>query len=115
MSLIQSFIIEGEFLGTMERPPIFYHEIEGDPVGEAFWCPVCARIWATLFIPGVDTRVHHVACEKHTAEDCKHSMGLHDFPGSILFNWDLDFDELPPWGVLKREFLLYCKRHNIGD
>ena len=118
-------MIDGVYMGSMERSPIFYHELAGDPVGEAMWCPVCASVWAVAYIDGVDTEVHHVACEKHTSLELhgKGHMGLCDYPGSFLFNSrDFDFDwtkmqfqELPPREVLKREFLLYCKRHNIGE
>ncbi len=115
--LTQHFMIDGVYMGSMERLPVPYHELDGPPVGEAFWCPICATVWAVAYIEGTDTCVHHVVCEKHSYTELRGQghMGLYDYPGSVLFNWDLGFKGLPPRDVLKREFLLYCKRHNIGD
>ena len=113
----QHFFIEGEHLGSIERANIFVHSTEAPPESEAFFCPFCARIWAILSVEGQPAAAHHVLCEKH--QRCEQmgdwQIGLGDYPGSILHNWNPSMVQTFPRRVLEREFLLYCKRNNIGD
>lgn len=110
----QDFIIEGDHLGSCLRRKYFIRGVVRIPEGEAFWCPICARVWAVCPVKSSETRINNVKCEAHMPA---YSW---DTPGSILNHlpdtfWVPTKDILWPTAVLLREFLLYCKRNNIGD
>ena len=98
------FVIDGKHLGAMERG--YIHK----PIhGEAYWCEECAKVWAMIYTQGVSTWIRPLLCEKHEqSHDIlypKHGALFYEFPEEDVIRL--------PREVLKREFLLYCKRHGI--
>jgi len=116
MEYEQHFFVEGSYLGTTMRKDIYVRSTVAPPMGEAFFCPFCARIWAVCPVVGQPTAVSTVLCEKHNPKDSvgDWQIGYAEYPGSILFSWDDEWNSMLPRDAFKREFLLYCKRHNIG-
>ena len=93
-----SIFIEGQAYGSF-TPGVAW---EGYcPNGLAFFCPYCARIWATIYIPGEQHQAVARPCLQH-----------HDSPrwpgGSIWINGEAWInDHLPP-AAIQYEFLRTC-------
>lgn len=100
----QSFFVNGKYLGEAMRQPVHVHESLQAPHGTAYFCPVCASIWAVF--PVVDTMTqqqldfmpYRVPCAAHTNTD----WGA--IPGSIWSAWDDEFNSILPDDVIRYEF-----------
>ena len=113
MPAIQHFIIEGKYLGSSERGAVYIHAQKQTPTSYAFFCPVCAELWArcpTELTPGQPEHfmVWTRACRKHY----HHAM---EAPGSIWMEWDQDFNAAFPEGVLKWELDRHFELYNKED
>ncbi len=106
----QHFIIEGKFLGAVERrfqkkswSPVHV------PLGYAFFCPTCGEVWALCPVIGpggqasrfeVQTR----ACRKHPAQPFTTEP-----PGILHLSWDKEFSDSFPDDVVRWEFDRYME------
>jgi len=94
----QRFIIEGCNFGSVERPDNAW--------SYAWFCPVCAKVWATAIIEGKHTFPVVVRCWTH-------EWTAIDRPGSLLLEaFDPDFDKAIPEGLLLRENQLWIEHDN---
>lgn len=105
MPITQHFIIRGKYLGNAQRQMTSRHSPAQVPTSYAFFCPVCAEVWARCPVEVVEGAPEHFmvwtkACSKHFV----HRM---EVPGSIYLDWDKDFTESFPEGVLREELLLH--------
>ena len=100
MSFPQHFIIEGDFLGSSPREPQLIHGIYMKPFSYAYFCPVCAEIWARCPIEDRPFTVWTLPCRGHTT-------GHYQVPGSLTLSWDNDFNLAFPPRVVEWE----CDRH----
>lgn len=96
----QHFFVEGRSLGSCPRYPIHQHGHPDKPQSFAFFCPVCAEVWARAVIFDTKFRVFTVPCRKHTHDGWR-------VPGSLWLPLELDFIAAFSGEVLKREFLLH--------
>ena len=94
----QHFYIENRSFGSCERYPLTQQKLR--PISYAFFCPVCAEVWARAVIFGVDFFVLHIPCRKHTYSGIK-------VPGSLYPAGDADFLAALPREILLRELLLH--------
>ena len=94
----QFFFIEGRGYTPCQRGPRTVTQQR--PVSFAFFCPVCAEVWARAGIPDERFFAFHVPCRKHTYDGVK-------VPGSLYACGDVDFLKALPADVLLREFLLH--------
>lgn len=97
----QHFIIEGKYLGSTERGARYVHGQKQTPTSYAFFCPVCAALWATCPLELTEGKPEHfmvwtVPCRKHY----HHAFVV---PGSIHLSWDNEFTESFPRELLKWE------------
>jgi len=97
----QHFYADGRYLGAATRTWEHWHNQVADPVGYAFFCPVCIEIWARCPIesngqPAL-TMVQTISCRKHPAH---HGIGV---PGSLMLPWDKTFTECLPDDAVRRE------------
>jgi len=103
MRFTQQFIVNGKYLGAAPRTFVPVHETLAPPSSYAYFCPVCADLWARC--PVTDTitnsmekfQVWTVPCEKH-----QHNSH-HHIPGSLFLVWDKTFNESFPEDVLRYE------------
>jgi len=101
--LEQSFFVEGRYLGSCPRPPINTSDLMlRQPLSLAWFCPVCAEVWARAVIPGRNFFCYHVACSKHQYD----GGGI---PGSLWVGLSMEPDMLQAieGDVLKRELELH--------
>lgn len=109
------YIIEGKHLGTSLIPPHFVHNQRVEAYGLAFFCPICARLWATCPVEGEPTSVISCPCERHAVGDRLGSWS-HGYvdpwqtPGSIFLSYDREWNDCLPKGVLLRELTLLDNR-----
>jgi hypothetical protein len=101
MPITQHFIIEGKYLGSSEREMIYVHAQKQIPYSYAFFCPVCAALWATCPVEMISGKPEHFqvltrACHRHY----HHAM---EVPGSIFVGWDKDFNNAIPLEALRWE------------
>jgi hypothetical protein len=105
---LQHFIVEGKYLGNAMRGRVFIYAEPVPPHSYAFFCPVCAEVWARCPVEIVATGKHREftvsthPCRKHTT----HALA---FPGS-LWNWDEDFTAAFPDAVIAWEFHQHLER-----
>lgn len=109
---VQHFFIRGNYFGTTTRPLYWVHnEIQNAPFGMAFFCPICAELWAVCPVEGEATQVETQFCEKHKYGDSygRWSSGQVwrlDIPGSLWSSYDDQWNAGLSQQVLKRELLL---------
>lgn len=105
MTILQHFFAEGKFLGTAERTLEHFHNEVTVPFGYAFFCPVCADVWARcpVVVGTVESKymVQTISCRKHPAH---HNMGV---SGSLFLAWDKTFNNLLPDEAVQRELLVH--------
>ena len=102
MPILQHFIVEGKYLGTAERQMLFVHAQPQRPVSYAFFCPVCAEVWARCPVERADGTTENFmvwtqACRKHTF----HRLAV---PGSLTLSWEPDFTAAFPDELVRWEF-----------
>lgn len=102
MPFPQHFIVEGKHLGTAQRGLYRVHEDLRVPSSYAFFCPVCAEVWARcpVELPGGTCKPFMVltrACRKHPTT----TLGA---AGELYLDWDQDFSNSFPESVWIWEF-----------
>jgi len=99
----QEFIIKGKYLGATMRYGKQVHEETHAPASEAFFCPVCAAVWAIC--PTTDTMTQQVSDFMPYRVPCEqHDTRWGEIPGSIWKPWDKDFIATLPDDVVRYEF-----------
>jgi len=92
MSYTQHYIVEGKPLGSSPRGPTLVHATLAAPDSYAYFCPICAEVWArapTISPSGKVSRftVWTLACRKH------HDTERLSVSGSLLLPWDNTYNE----------------------
>lgn len=109
MPFLQHFIIEGKHLGTAHRSKVFVHAELQPPQAYAYFCPLCAEIWARCPVEGIGAdpnwRVLTMYCRKH-------SHPLWQVSGSILTVWDEGFVAAFPEEVLRWELQRHFEHYD---
>lgn len=119
-TVTQHFILEGRYLGSALRSTSFSRRdscggvYERVPLSYAFFCPVCAEVWARcpVELPNGTQRQFFaltLACRKH-------EVSAWQVPGALQCGSDEDFFAAFPDEVVKWEFerhLEWCER--IGN
>lgn len=105
MPITQHFIVEGQYLGQSIRSLKHYHNEVGLPPSYAFFCPVCAEVWARCPVD-LNGKLQpfmawSVACKKH-----EHPHGLW-VPGSLMLSWDKPFTDSLPDAAVRRELIIH--------
>jgi hypothetical protein len=104
MIFTQQFIVRNKHLGSALRNFVRCHETWAAPSSYAYFCPVCAELWARC--PVVDNQsgklipfqVLSVECEQH------HRPTSLTIPGTLHLTWDKDFTKAFPDTVFVYEF-----------
>ena len=103
----QQFIINGQFFGTTDRYWQRCHESVMPPQSLAFFCPVCADVWARCPVTSNNTgavsdfQVYKLHCRKHPP---RHQQQV---AGSLFLSWDNELSNAFPPEMLRRELLLH--------
>ena len=114
MPYLQHFIIEDKYLASTPRPSVEWWPgcpEGGSPMGYAFFCPECTRLWAICPIEGLRSILITRECEKHVLR----------FPGSIWTTiWTSDFVDNLPLEILRRELAIHLteferRKNAYGD
>lgn len=78
-----------------------YHEVYGRRHGIVFVCPECGDIWAKCVIPKSNWTTMLRVCETCPSNP-------YNWPsGSLLLDWDPEFNAALPPGIVEREFKLH--------
>jgi hypothetical protein len=105
MSITQHFIVEGKYLGAVQRNLERVHNTAAIPQSYAFFCPECGDVWArcpvTFGTKQQSFLVWRISCRKH---DSSHYLNV---PGSLHMAWDKPFSEAFPEEVLWRELAVH--------
>lgn len=108
----QQVIVEGRYLGEARRTLVNHHGAMEAPYSYAFFCPVCADVWARCPVDFAgrtrEWTVWSVACRKHPRRSS-------EVPGSLLLTWDKSFNDSLPHDALAWELerqLDHAERHN---
>jgi hypothetical protein len=110
-----TYIIRERLFGTTELPgrP---GKVGPDALrnGEAFFCPICAEVWALILVQGRSTGVRHRACDRHShslpSGSSLSSIHTGDLPGSIWLDEDRTVNAAMPPEALSRELTLTLRR-----
>lgn len=112
----QHLYLDKRDLGSSPRDTIFVHGEAQPPHSSAFFCPVCADVWARAAVLRSDGQMMRAVvwtrpCHKHTGDG-------YGISGSLLLPWDRGFNEALPLAALQREVVLHCddwlKRQGIA-
>lgn len=105
MSIVQHFFAEGKYLGQASRVMEHSHNEAHVPYGYAFFCPVCADLWARcpVMYGSRESKymVQTISCRKCAAH---HDLGV---PGSLFLTWDKTFNDLLPDDAIRRELAVH--------
>lgn len=96
--------IEGKHYGQMDLPAEFRSGKFEDKSGIAFFCPVCARIWAVVYAEGHESYPYSIGCEQHPRFAAMPA-------GSIMLPWDRAWNAKLPRAVIQRELLIHIKHY----
>ena len=100
MQYQQHFLIEGKHYGTALRGSVTVHAELQPPDSLAYFCPVCAEVWARCPVEtGRGTIPFHVLtmpCRHHPT----HGLAV---PGSLWINWDGAYTDHFPENVVRWE------------
>ena len=113
MPIQQYFIVEGKVLGSAERSMVFVHAQPQCPQSYAFFCPVCAEVWARCPVERREGQtepfmVWSIPCRKHRT----HALAI---PGSLMLEWEPEFVEAFPDEVVKWEFDRHLEFYERGS
>jgi hypothetical protein len=98
----QHFFVENHYFGSVKRGEVRTHEQMTAPRSYAYFCPICAEVWARCPVEHVGAaagtfRCIETPCRKHT----KHAWAV---PGSLMLLWDKEFSEILPDELVQWEF-----------
>lgn len=111
---IQRFIVEGRYLGEGRRTFDKRGMVPSAPVSYAFFCPVCAEVWARCPVSLPDSEKYQpfqvltANCRK-----CR-TNNVFKVPGELTCSWDHEFVEAFPQEVLQRELMLLLDLYQEG-
>jgi len=95
-----SLVIEGRDFGTFDTPAEYRHGQLYPPSGYAWFCPQCGEVWARAAVEGRPFTVW--------TRRCIACPGLrYEFAGSIILDWEREFNEALPRAVKEREMALH--------
>jgi hypothetical protein len=94
--MLQHFIIEGRYLGSVERK--FDLTRGASPLSYGFFCMGCGEVFAKCPVEGRPWQFWARTCRKCPGGA---TLGL---PGSIDLSWDKEFTAAFPFAVLLWEF-----------
>lgn len=97
---IQHFLVDGKYLGSCERQPMFWMGTLCKPASFVFVCPMCGDAWGKAMIDNCQVLVFTKAC-------IKHKQSVFDIPGSMWMPLEPEFTNSLCGEVLQREFLLH--------
>lgn len=100
----QDFYVNGRHLGSAMRYGKHVHEdLNTNPAGIAYFCPVCASVWAIC--PVTDTMTNEASDFMPYRIPCaQHDRRWGEIPGSLYLSWDKEYDELFPDELIRYEF-----------
>lgn len=107
----QYIFLRKELLAVSKVGKFWVREQLCAPYGEAFFCPICAEVWATVTVEGQPTHCRNAFCERHEIGD---RLGTWSFgtverwqlPGSLWSSYDSVWNSRLPPAALQRELLL---------
>jgi hypothetical protein len=104
----REFFVGQQYLGSGPAPQEFVHDEVHDPIGQAFFCPICSEVWAQALVEGQPTQVRHRPCAKHRPGDrySFNSLGhisQYDIPGSLWLAESRTWNDSLPERVVARE------------
>lgn len=67
----REYFIGQQYFGSGPAPQEFVHNEVHQPIGQAFFCPICAEVWATATVQGAPTQVRHRFCGKHNSLEAR--------------------------------------------
>lgn len=114
MKFTRHYFIDGQYLGSGPAPVHWHHNEQCAPLGQAYFCPICAEIWANLPVDGQPSTVRHRFCIKHAlgeryGESSMGSVSPFEVLGSILLDEDATFNANLPPAVVEREFAVHMR------
>ena len=109
---MRHYFIGSKYYGAY--PPSYtpVHSTMEIPFGKAFFCPVCAEVWALAPIDGKETYPETILCEKHEFSPSR------SIPGGLFLAWDTTWNKDLPLELLAREYLILLRlweAHNDVD
>lgn len=111
MPWTREYFVGQTYLGSGPAHPEIVHNEIHDPIGEAFFCPICSEIWAQALVAGQGTQVRTRPCAKHKPGDRHGTCSLgyvsqYDIPGSLWLVESRTWVNSLPERVLAREVLI---------
>ena len=100
---VQQFIIGTKYFGTAPRTYEAVHGTVVPPSSYAYFCPVCAEVWARCPVTSVASgkvsrfQVLTLTCGKHTNTEAL------QIPGSLFLSWDRAYSEAFPEELIRYE------------
>lgn len=82
----QTFFVEGKYLGQAMRPLVLHMGAYAPPLSFAYFCPVCAELWARCPVAGSEWMVWTRPCRKHPPQ-------YSSIPGSLWLPWEKSFND----------------------
>ncbi len=99
----QDFFVRGKPMGSAMRYGKQVHEELIHPWGAAYFCPVCAVVWAVC--PVTDTMTNEVSkFAAYTIPCAQHDNQWGRIPGSLFLSWEGEYNEIFPDALVKYEF-----------
>ncbi|HWI68101.1 MAG TPA: hypothetical protein VNS88_06950 [Nitrospiraceae bacterium] len=93
-------------MGTGMSPLVHCHGRMQEPYSFAWFCPVCAKVWAKATVQGQPYMVFTVPCDLETTVD-----NYFVVPGSIWLGLWPEFLQSLSHEVLEREFSLHLAHY----
>lgn len=110
----QDFFINSKHLGSTMRYGKQVHEELHTPASDAFFCPVCAVVWAVC--PVTDTMTNEVSDFMPWRVPCaQHDKRWNAIPGSLFKVWDKEFNDGFPDALVQYEFNQAMKLYKEED
>lgn len=98
--MIAQWIVEGRAYGQTELTEEFSRR-HLFPSSYGFFCPRCARVWATVRVDAHPYYAMTIPCERCPP----YTVG--DVPGTLSATWNHTFNESMPDALVEREYLLH--------
>jgi len=105
MRFTRHYLVNGKLLGSVQCDKVVVHDQMAEPTSYAYFCPVCANIWARAPVVNNATgetirfQVWSICCEHHQDR----VVGKSEIPGQLFLRWDKPYNDLFPREVLQYE------------
>lgn len=111
MQRTRDYFVGQQYLGSGPAPQELVHNEIHQPIGQAFFCPICSEVWAQALVQGQPTQVRHRPCTRHKPGDRfgVNSLGIvspYDIPGSLMLAESRQWNDNLPAAVVTRELVL---------